>query len=391
LIPANTGCVEPDPALNLHPVMAPMTKKSAAVLTNSFGFGGNNACLVLGDPGKKRPAKPDSPVFRFEITGSACVTGAGDMEMTLNNLEQGRDCRGTLPLADISKKLPAREVRRLKRLPRLALALAMEAAGSSDQKPSSIFFSTSWGPLSETHDFLTKLFESDEQFTSPTDFVGSVHNAPAGQAAIWLHASGANITVTGGDYSFEQALFAAALAAGEEDLLIIGADEHHEILSPLFDGSARIGRAPSDGGGALCLKRATGSSRVLLSPLFFERSVNNSGAMESLMRSLGGPERVRSSYAAIFAGMPAAHDAECKRQLSEFISAAGFSGPVVDFRKLLGEFGSATSAAASIAARFAQDGALPPALAGGSACPLAGKGILMLGLGTCVTAIEIRA
>lgn len=113
--------------------------------------------------------------------------------------------------------------------------------------------------------------------------------------------------------------------------------------------------------------------------------------MKSLMRSLGGPERVRSSYAAIFAGMPAAHDAECKRQLSEFISAAGFSGPVVDFRKLLGEFGSATSAAASIAARFAQDGALPPALAGGSACPLAGKGILMLGLGACVTAIEIRA
>lgn len=391
LIPANTGCAEPDPALNLRPVMAPMTKKSAAVLSNSFGFGGNNACLVLGDPGKKRPAKPRSQAFRFEITGSACMTGAGDMGMTLNSLEQGRDCRGTLPLADISKNLPAREVRRLKRLPRLALALAMEAAGSSDQKPSSIFFSTSWGPLSETHDLLTKLFESEEQFTSPTDFVGSVHNAPAGQAAIWLQASGANITVTGGDYSFEQALFAAAIAAGEENLLIIGADEHHEILSPLFDGSARIGRAPSDGGGALCLKRATGSSRVLLSPLFFERSVNNSGAMKSLMRSLGGPERVRSSYAAIFAGMPAAHDAECKRQLSEFISAAGFSGPVVDFRKLLGEFGSATSAAASIAARFAQDGALPPALAGGSACPLAGKGILMLGLGACITAIEIRA
>jgi len=311
--------------------------------------------------------------------------------MTLDNLKRGKDCRGILPLADISKKLPAREVRRLKRLPRLALALAMEASENAARKPTSIFFSTSWGPLSETHDFLTKLFESDEQFTSPTDFVGSVHNAPAGQAAIWLKAGGANITVTGGDYSFEQALFSAALTAGGEDLLIMGADEHHDVLSPLFDGSARIGQAPSDGGGALCLRRGAESSRVSIAPLFFERSANNSAVMESLMRALGGPERAGSDYAAVFAGMPAAHDAECKRQLSEFITASGFSGPIVDFRKLLGEFGSATSAAATIAARFARDGALPQALAGGSACPLAGKGLLMLGLGSCVTAIEIRA
>jgi len=391
LVPANTGCTEPDPALNLRPVMEPMRKKINAVLSNSFGFGGNNACLVLGDPGIRRAISPHKSAFRFEVMGSACVTGAGDMEKTLHNLKQGKDCFGTLPLADISKKLQTREVRRLKRLPRLSLALAMDAAGSAAQKPSSIFFSTSWGPLSETHDFLTKLFESDEQFTSPTDFIGSVHNAPAGQAAIWLKANGANITVTGGDYSFEQALFAAALAAEEENLLIMGADEYHEILSPLFDGSARIGRVPSDGGGALCLKRGTGSSRVLISPLFFERSTNNRGIMESLMRSLDGPEHVRSGYAAIFAGMPAVHKAECKKQLSEFISGTGFSGPIVDYRTLLGEFGSATSAAAAIAVRFAQNGALPPALAGGASCTLAGKGILMLGLGNCITAIEIRA
>ena len=52
-----------------------------------------------------------------------------------------------------------------------------------------------------------------------------------------LNATGPNITATGGDYSFEQALFAASLAVVDSDdtVLVMGADEHHEILSPLFD------------------------------------------------------------------------------------------------------------------------------------------------------------
>ena len=185
LIPANRGCVNPDPALNLKPALAPLEQKVAAVLSNSFGFGGNNACLVLADPRSKHERQKRVVSFKFEVLGYACVTGAGNIEQTLKNLNEGKTCSGTLPLADISKKLPAREVRRLKRLPRLALALAMEASESSrlSQTPSSIFFGTSWGPLSETYDFLTKLYESNEQFASPTEFVGSVHNAPAGQVA----------------------------------------------------------------------------------------------------------------------------------------------------------------------------------------------------------------
>ena len=122
----------------------------------------------------------------------------------------------------------------------MVLSLAEHAIkAGGDQKPSSIYFGTGWGALSETYDFLDKLFESDEQFPSPTDFIGSVHNAPAGQAAIWYGAEGANVTATGGDYSFEQALFCASLLSRENDepLMLIGADEHHEILSGVLDKS----------------------------------------------------------------------------------------------------------------------------------------------------------
>ncbi|OHD66579.1 MAG: hypothetical protein A2176_02095 [Spirochaetes bacterium RBG_13_51_14] len=394
LIPANTGCVEPDPELKLKPVLQPLHKKISTVLSNSFGFGGNNACLVLSKPGaaRERPALQHS--FRFEVLGSTCITGAGDMDTTLRNLQVGKSCRGALPLADISKKLPAREVRRLKRLPRIVLSMAMEARelAGAGITISSIFFGTGLGPLSETGDFLSKLFESNEQFVSPTDFVGSVHNAPAGQAAIWLKATGANITATGGDYSFEQALYAASLtAAYGEVLLLMGADEHHDTLSPLFDGSVRASREHSDGGGALCLRAAESPAGIGMAPLFFGNARVNSSAVDSLVQSLGGPERINASYAALFAGIPAGERSAGDKQLHEFLNISAFTGPVIDYRSFIGEFPSASAAAAAIAARLAREGAIPEALAGGTECSLGGKGILLLGLGSFITAIEITA
>jgi 3-oxoacyl-[acyl-carrier-protein] synthase-1/3-oxoacyl-[acyl-carrier-protein] synthase II len=393
LIPANTGCINPDPALNLKPVLAPLERKVAVVLSSSFGFGGNNACLVLAEPRAKFESQKLAGSFEFEVLGDACVTGAGDMEQTLKNLDEGKTCDGTLPFAELSNKLPTREVRRLKRLSRLALVLAMEACQTSrlSQTPSAIFFGTSWGPLSETYDFLTKLYESDEQFTSPAEFVGSVHNAPAGQVAMMLKATGPNITTTGGDYSFEQALLAASLIVPTKDeiVLVMGADEHHRILSPLFDKSVRISSNPSDGGGVLIMRKTEKASGLRIKLMFFENSGNNPSIVQSLVHNLGESNQIRSKYGAVFAGMPAGERKNCEEQVSEFISAADVNGPIVDFRKFTGEFGSATAAAAALAVRLVRNGRIPGPLSGGAEIPLNGKGILLLGLGSFVTAIEV--
>jgi 3-oxoacyl-[acyl-carrier-protein] synthase-1/3-oxoacyl-[acyl-carrier-protein] synthase II len=393
LIPANTGCINPDPALNLKPVLAPREQKVETVLSNSFGFGGNNACLVLSDPCAKYERRKHAGSFEFEVLGYACITGAGDMEQTLKSLNERKSCSGTLPLANLTNKLPTREVRRLKRLPRLALALAMEAFESSglSQTPSSIFFSTSWGPLSETYNFLTKLYESTEQFTSPAEFIGSVHNAPAGQVAMMLKATGANITTTGGDYSFEQSLLAASLIVCESDdiVLVMGADEHHPLLSPLLDQSVRISSNPSDGGGALMIRKTEKKAGLRITLIFFENSRNNPSVVQSLVHRLGQSHEVRSKYGAIFVGMPAGERANCEKQISEIISAANLHCPIIDFRKFTGEFGSATASAAALAVRLVRNGKIPGILSGGVERSLNGKGILLLGLGSFLTAIEV--
>ena len=45
-IPCNTGFTIPDPDLDLIPILHPMKKSVHHVLSNGFGFGGNNASIV---------------------------------------------------------------------------------------------------------------------------------------------------------------------------------------------------------------------------------------------------------------------------------------------------------------------------------------------------------
>jgi hypothetical protein len=225
--------------------------------------------------------------------------------------------------ADIlAENLPPRLVRRLKRLPRLALALALAAHEHSGlaHQPSTVFMGSGWGALSETCDFLNRLTESGEQFPSPTDFIGSVHNGPAGQVAIMCGATGANITVSGGDYSFEQALLAADLLLPEGDGcgLVLGADEAHQLLSPLLDASIAPATDLADGGGGLCLSRNhEGAHCCVRAP--FVHSGADAGSVELLLEALGGAQAVQGRVALILAGIPAGAREQGEEQLARFV------------------------------------------------------------------------
>ena len=395
MVPANTGCKCPDPELNLDPVNRPSRKPISTVLSNSFGFGGNNACVVMGTP-----KKYGHPVTRarnkpLAIVGSACVTGAGNTGNTLECFSRDEPCKGMLSIGEISKDLPPGDVRRLRRLPRLALSLALAAHEASGKKdaPSSIFVGTGWGSLSETSSFLSRLYRADEQFSSPTDFVGSVHNAPAAQIAMRFQATGANITTTGGDYSFEQSVMVAGLMAGDihDTMLVIGADEAHPELSKLFDGSILPGKTLSDGGGALCLRQGKEEPGLSIDLVFYENTNNNPGVISSLVQSLGGAEQIGVRYGVLFVGIPYVCRKQGEEQLQAFVSLTGFAGPVIDYRKLTGEFASASAVATIIAVRFLEKGAIPGPLCGGNDYDLHERGGLVLGLGRFVTAMELAS
>jgi len=393
MVPANTGCSHPDPDLKLAPVIEPSNRTIDTVLSNSFGFGGNNAAVVISACDKYGSAGIPIAKGPFAILGSACVTGVGRTKRTIENISFGKTCKGRLPIQDMSANLSAGDVRRLKRFPRMALSLAIAAHDNSGgiDRPSSVFLGTGWGALSETFDFLTRLYETGEQFPSPTDFVGSVHNAAGSQIAIQFHSSGPNITMTGGNYSFEQSLMVADLLSQDinESLFVIGADESHTPLSRLFDRSVSGDADLSDGGGAFCLKRGQGALGLYLNLVSYENAANNPEVILSLIRRLGGPHNINSRYGALLAGIPAAFRGDGERQLQNFLSISGYKNPVIDYRKITGEFASASAVAAVMAAKFMETGIIPGPLLSGNALHLNHRGTLIIGLGDFVTAMEV--
>ena len=396
LMPANTGVQQVDPALGLLPLINPVEGPVKAVLSNSFGFGGNNGSLVIGASGAfVRPSAPQ-PCGPLAIHGYACLSGVGNTGTTMERINCGAAVAGMADLAELSENLPAQLIRRLKRLPRMTLALAVMAlqnSGLDARKPGSVFMGTGWGALSETYDFLTRLNASKEQFPSPTDFVGSVHNGPASQVAIMFGATGPNITASGGDYSFEQAVLAADLLYRdtERPALILGADEGHAVFSPLLDASIAPGSAAlADGGGAFAVSRTTKNAKCCITIPFFA-SCEKNGAIEQLIASLAVSKKWQSRYALVLVGIPAAMERQGKQQLEHFQALAQLSVPVIRYRKLTGEFASASAVAAAFAASFLEAGLVPGAFIGGRDIVLdtSQNRILVLGFGQNITAMEL--
>ena len=393
LVPANVGCRHPDPDLNLDPVSQPVLKPIETVLSNSFGFGGNNASVVLAACGRTKTGKIPEESRPMTILGSACLTGAGRTGPTARAMADGKACAGMLDLGSISANLSVGRIRRLKRFPRLALSLAVAASEGlgEDRKPTAVFMGTGWGALTETADFLNRLFETDEQFPGPTDFVGSVHNAAAGQIAMQFKAAGANITMTGGDYSFEQALMTAGLFsnANNRPFLVLGADESHPELTRLFDRSVAETGILSDGGGAFCLTKEADRSGITIRTVFYESVRNNPEVISSLIQRLDHLQPLNDRCGLILAGIPAACRNESEIQLQTLINDTGFRHPVIDYRRLTGEFASASAVAAVMAAAFLQAGEIPAAICQGKPGNLQEKGALIIGTGEYITAVEV--
>jgi 3-oxoacyl-(acyl-carrier-protein) synthase len=380
-LPANGGCKEPDPECGLKPLVSPASCSVSTILSNSFGFGGNNACLVLTakEPETVRPQ--DKTVVALSIIGKSCITGAGHTMDSLGKFFTLESMAGVLETKLVAEKLPVRSIRRMKRFSQMALALAQAAKEDFgiQQAPHGVFLGSSWGALSETYDFLDTLRQTDEKFPSPIDFVGSVHNSAAGQIAIHYGATGPNLTSSGGDYSFEQAVLAVDSFLEKETrrntAFVIAADEYHSHLSPLLDSSVRKSGFAADGGGGLYLCRKNIPGKVSVRPCFYATS--NEETLSECLAALGGRDHVKKSCAMILAGIPAAQSQAGEQQLECFMKEVDIDVPVIHYRKFIGEFGSASAVAAVMATQLIESGEIPM-----------GKSVLLLGFGTNCTALE---
>ena len=222
-VPPNPGFTALDPAIGIEPVTSHRRAPLTHVMSNSFGFGGNNAVLIF--------SRADvTPLTRPVQLKPVAITGLGVIGP------------GTAAPCDIEPPLPAGKVlahdcgtldtttlnptqrRRTSRLIQMALIAARRSHHPVSPDRLSVAIGTGMGCLSSAAAFLENLVSKDEREPMPAQFPSSVHNAPAGQVAMDLGARAMNSAPTVGEISFECALWQSIsqLSANEADKALAG-------------------------------------------------------------------------------------------------------------------------------------------------------------------------
>jgi 3-oxoacyl-[acyl-carrier-protein] synthase II len=232
-LPGNPGFTTPDAALGLQPVTKLKPATLTHVMSNSFGFGGNNAVLIFSRP--ETIARP-----RVAQSVPIAVTGIGVIApnaITVRAIAPPLPA-GTVkvhecgPLADAAT-LSASQRRRLSRLMQMALIAARRSHTPDPTQRLAVAIGTGMGCLDDAAAFLENLISKDEREPMPARFPNSVHNAAAAQIAIDLGAHALNSAPTIGEISFESALWQgiSQLQTGEADCALAGAvDELNKYI-----------------------------------------------------------------------------------------------------------------------------------------------------------------
>jgi 3-oxoacyl-[acyl-carrier-protein] synthase II len=275
------GCALPD---YVSDVRRPW--KGRITLSNSFGFGGNNACLLIDvTPVREKPATGLSEISqeRPVITGVGVVSplGAG-VSQIVESREQAIFELGRMPppvkpfLAGCVPQIDPKQVDRRLDLKGMDLCsqyatmAARSALGSAGIKlrPSEVakvgmILGLATGPTQGESDHLNAVFESDFDIARLGAFPYVVPNEVAGHVARALMLRGHNTVITAGQGSGLAAVVSAAIAVEQghaSTVIAAGADELTERT--VTDGY-RVGLwgpgtevTPGEGAAALTIESA---------------------------------------------------------------------------------------------------------------------------------------
>ena len=224
-IPPNPGFLESDPAIGLEPVTKFQRAPLTHVMSNSFGFGGNNAVLIFSKPETipltRAPESKPMAITGLGVIGPGAITERAIEKPLPPGKVLVRSC-GTL--ADTALLTPNQR-RRFGRLVQMALVAARRSHAPDPSQRLAVAIGTGLGCLEDAGIFLENLISKDEREPMPARFPNSVHNAPAAQIAIDQDACAMNSAPTMGEISFESALWQGMrqLEIGEADCALVGA------------------------------------------------------------------------------------------------------------------------------------------------------------------------
>jgi 3-oxoacyl-(acyl-carrier-protein) synthase len=361
-LPPNPGFSKCDPTIGLEPVTEARHAMLSHVMSNSFGFGGNNGVLIFSKPetvqNTRSPGKVQVAVGGLGVIGPGTVT----VKEITAPLPPGRgpvfSC-GTL--ADTVMLTPNQR-RRLSRLQQMALITARKSHAPDATQRVSVVIGTGLGCLEDAGTFIENLITKDEREPMPSRFPNSVHNSPAGQVAIDQAAQAMNSAPTVGEITFECALWLgmSQLAIDEADCSLVGAAD--EVDKYLLSIGQRWGAwndqiKPGEGAVVASLARAEKTpaplARVTAVRLGRYRTPFNAEAEADWIASIvdlaqvdvflsgaGGFAKLEPMYQAVAAAL---------------VKRAGKKLEHQTYKQLCGEFHSASAFGFSIAVNLARE------------------------------------
>jgi 3-oxoacyl-(acyl-carrier-protein) synthase len=224
-IPPNPGFTAPDSTIGLEPVTKFQRASLTHVMSNSFGFGGNNAVLIFSKPESiPLPRAPESKPM--VVTGLGVIGPGAICECEIEPpLPPGKVFVHSCGVLADAELLTPNQRRRFGRLVQMSLIAARRSHVSDPSQRLAVVIGTGLGCLEDAGIFLENLISKDEREPMPARFPNSVHNAPAAQIAIDQDACAMNSAPTMGEISFESALWQGMrqLEIGEADCALVGA------------------------------------------------------------------------------------------------------------------------------------------------------------------------
>lgn len=367
-IPANLGFENPMKDVDFVPQKDLKTGcRMDHVMTNSFGFGGNDSSLIFG---------------RY-VPCNAVVAGMSEKKRVY--VSRASQISVQQPLAETwfeNPEIPAEQytraidpdykpfvnpmvARRMGKVLKRALTTSLSAMdGIRGENLDAVIIGTGLGCIENTEKFLSAMVNDGEQLLTPTYFMQSTHNTIASQVALNIKCHGYNCTYSHRGISFESALYDAFLQfrlGKVRNALVGGHDEMTESYFRLlqvvdmwkdnFAGESAVEFLLEDGknGGTLCEIRDV--------KLFFGLSEN--GFREEISKILqdNGLETAQIDAVFVSDGMNGVNGPF--NRLEKDIPA-----PFVKYKRMFGEGFTMPGLGIYAAAHCLKRGVLPETLAG---------------------------
>lgn len=278
-LPASLNVRKTDPACQFDLITTPREAPLSHALTNSFGFGGANATLVLSQPDFISAGQPTVQSRKtIGITGVGAVSHAGwgadclISAVTANRVSQPSALVRTRSAGSVETpvlRVPQNaspsaspRLRRASPISKFAAAAALEALGEKRLSAiregnlrCGVIFTLTNGCVNYTNRFFAEVLD-DPSLASPILFPETVFNAPSSHISSLIGSTAPNDTLIGDANCFDQAVAQARdwIARGEVDACLVLTAEEIDWLSaeavPLYRSSFAAG----EGAAALLLE-----------------------------------------------------------------------------------------------------------------------------------------